>query len=602
MFQHDSHSRLRSGGAPAAHARVLIAEDSALVGAHLRTCLEREGYAVDLVPDGIAALRAALANPAPDLLVTDGDMPGIDGFELCRRIRVAGSALAIIFVTARADQVVHALDAGADDFMRKPFAPEELAARVRAALRGSRMATQLADERDRFAALVGSLQDGLMVFDADGCITRTNARLGEITGTDAGALVGVCPPFPFWPPEHADQYGEGLRRALAAGEADEADHVYRRPDGARVDVIVSVAPLAGGPTRSECVYVSTVKDVTDRRAAERALRASEARHRALADEQARLSRVAATVASSSDAEAVFSLVGREVTELLGGDAGGVSRFESDSAVLVGGWSRVDALRMRVGARLPLGGETCTSRVWREGRAVRVDDYASLHAGWLGAELDTGVRVSSIAAPVHVAGRLWGTVGSVSRRRAGFAPGAEQQLTEFAALVGVAVTGADARAELARRATTDPLTGLLNRGAFEECLADAVTGPLSLALFDLDHFKDVNDRQGHHVGDAVLRELGRRMRASSREADTLARVGGEEFVVLMPGTGLAAAVAAAERIRELVAATPFTPGGPCTISCGVAERRPGDDGPTLMLRADRALYSAKGAGRNMVAVA
>ncbi len=593
----DRHARWppHARASAAAPGRVLIADDSATTGAILRALLEADGHEVLHVVDGRSALDHALSEHPPDLLITDGAMPGMDGVTLCRRLRAAGAAFPIIFTNAAAGDAVAALDAGADDYMRKPVVSTELSARVRAGLRAGRLAAQLTAERDRFAALVSSLQDGLVVFGPGGRIVQANAQMGRIVGIRPEDLVGMEPPFPYWPPAESARYEAGLRHAIASDAVAETDRTYLRPDGTPRDVIVSVAPVAGQDGRATA-HVATVKDITPRRAAERALRESEARHRLLADEQARLSRVAAAVAASPDPRDVFALVGREVTELLGGDAGGVTRFESDCAVLVGGWSRVDELRMAVGSRLPLGGETCTSRVWREGHAVRVDDYTSLHAGWR--SVDMTARVSSIAAPVRVAGRLWGTVGAVSMRRSGFAPGAEERLAEFAALVGVAVTGADARAELGRRATTDPLTGLANRRAFEERLVDAPVGT-SVALFDLDHFKHVNDRHGHATGDTVLRELADRIVRHTRPIDTVARIGGEEFALLLPATPLALAAAVAERVRADIAGTPFTTAGTCTASCGVAERGPGEDGSDLMRRSDRALYRAKGEGRNRV---
>jgi diguanylate cyclase (GGDEF)-like protein len=215
------------------------------------------------------------------------------------------------------------------------------------------------------------------------------------------------------------------------------------------------------------------------------------------------------------------------------------------------------------------------------------------------------HLSSVAAPVRVAGRLWGTVGAISTRRGGFAAGAESRLEQFAALVGVAVTGADARAELALQALTDPLTGLANRRAFAERLdsevaaAKDLSGPLSLLMLDLDHFKAVNDRHGHEVGDTVLRELARRMTAGRRDEDLVSRIGGEEFAVILPGIDRADARIVAERIRHAVRDREFPTAGTCTISCGVADWEAGDDPAALMRRADTNLYRAKETGRDRV---
>lgn len=581
--------------------RILVAEDSAMMAAVIADALAGAGYEVARVADGRAAMDAVAGPAPPDLLLTDGQMPQLDGLALCAALRARGFTLPIIVLTSDAGQLRPALDAGADDFVRKPFVPTELLARVRSALRTGDLTAELSGERDRYAALMGALRDGVMVFDGDGRIVDTNPRLGQIAGVPHAALVGAEPPFPFWPPEHAADYEATFRAALGAGDRTETDRVYLAR-GRRVDVIVSLAPV--GNRGGQPMFVSTVKDVTARRTAERALRVSEARHRALADEQACLGRVAASVASSASPRAVFDLVAKEVATLLGAEAGGVTRYETDSAVLVGRWSEIPDLRLEVGARLPIDGDGATARVLADGAAVRIDDYERFPDAWL--SRPASLHMSAVAAPVRVAGQIWGNVGVVSRRRAAFAPGSEHRLEEFAELVGVAVTGAHARAELARQALTDPLTGVMNRRGFSEALdakaraADQGGGAPALVMLDVDHFKRVNDLHGHSAGDAVLCELAARLEGCRHEGDLLARVGGEEFALLLTDTDAAGAGAGAERLRAAVASRPFAGVGPCTISLGVAVWRAGDDADALMRRADAALYRAKEGGRDRVA--
>jgi len=128
---------------------------------------------------------------------------------------------------------------------------------------------------------------------------------------------------------------------------------------------------------------------------------------------------------------------------------------------------------------------------------------------------------------------------------------------------------------------------------------------ALVMFDIDHFKQINDTYGHAAGDDVLRELGARTMNSVRRVDLAARVGGEEFVVVMPETDLANAAAVAERLRVAVAKEPFTVRATgeklaVTVSIGVAAAiASGDHRDGLLKRTDEALYSAKKAGRNRV---
>ena len=164
----------------------------------------------------------------------------------------------------------------------------------------------------------------------------------------------------------------------------------------------------------------------------------------------------------------------------------------------------------------------------------------------------------------------------------------------------------ANSELQRLATTDRLTGVWNRHHFEEALtaenrrvARYPEQPLSLMLFDLDHFKEINDTHGHPVGDQVLVELTRRIQDHLRSVDVLARWGGEEFMVLLPHTRGEAAVKLAEKLRQLVAGEPFPEVGQVTSSFGVAEYRPHETPAQWLKRVDDALYAAKAGGRNRV---
>lgn len=156
------------------------------------------------------------------------------------------------------------------------------------------------------------------------------------------------------------------------------------------------------------------------------------------------------------------------------------------------------------------------------------------------------------------------------------------------------------------ARTDPLTGLLNRRAFlERCEQEQLRlarhpGPLSLALLDLDHFKRINDRSGHQAGDQALREFAAGLGRTLRASDVVARIGGEEFAVLMPESDQAVAVAIGERIRAEAAVE--LPNGKLTTSVGVAEWDGRESFESWFARADRALYRAKAAGRNRVEAA
>lgn len=192
--------------------------------------------------------------------------------------------------------------------------------------------------------------------------------------------------------------------------------------------------------------------------------------------------------------------------------------------------------------------------------------------------------------------------------------APEDLELGAMLVGQASIAIE-NARLFRRiralAEKDELTGLWNRREFfrraELALSDAVDAdaPLATLMFDVDHFKKVNDRHGHATGDDLLRAVAEASQRAVRQVDVLARYGGEEFAVVLPGASRRQAVEVAERVRAAVADVHLT--GPTgedlnvTVSVGVATRQPGDDLGAMLSRADRALYLSKSRGRNRVSI-
>lgn len=170
---------------------------------------------------------------------------------------------------------------------------------------------------------------------------------------------------------------------------------------------------------------------------------------------------------------------------------------------------------------------------------------------------------------------------------------------------------DRGAQLDLISRKDPLTGLWNRRHLQEQLPGLESLshrhgiPLSVLMVDIDHFKRINDREGHAAGDEVLRVVASRLQESVRTEDLLARWGGEEFLIVLPMTGMPGAAETAERVRAVVAAQPVALGDRAirvTVSVGCASLSKGEALNALMARADAGLYRAKGTGRNRVEVA
>jgi len=179
----------------------------------------------------------------------------------------------------------------------------------------------------------------------------------------------------------------------------------------------------------------------------------------------------------------------------------------------------------------------------------------------------------------------------------------------AAPLAVAIRNAEMFRQVEELAVKDALTGVLNRRAFSSILereflrADRYHTPLSLMVIDLDHFKRVNDSYGHLAGDQVLQEIARIFSESLRDIDVLIRYGGEEFVVILPGTSLRKGLVVAKRIKERVEAAVFHEQDPIkmTVSIGLADTPAAEVNTpeALFQRADQALYAAKRNGRNLI---
>lgn len=254
----------------------------------------------------------------------------------------------------------------------------------------------------------------------------------------------------------------------------------------------------------------------------------------------------------------------------------------------------------------------TRRPWL-GRYT-VSDHALLFPG--------EASLQSVALlPLRRQERVIGTLNLGSEQARRFTPGlATDFLHHLAVIAAFCLENAVNRARLIRSGLTDVLTGWHNRRYFQTRLYEELASsqrdmnPLTCLMIDVDHFKKINDRHGHSAGDEVLRRLAQCIDAEVRNSDVSARFGGEEFVILLPGTGIDSGRLLAERIRRAVSSESFELPGlgtqlPVTVSIGVAEYRPrpGDDdlklvGEHLIALADLALYEAKAGGRNAVAQA
>lgn len=450
---------------------------------------------------------------------------------------------------------------------------------------------RLAGER-RLGLLIEQGLTGYAEADLKGRLTRVNDRYCEIVGRSREDLTGRRL-SDFTPPEdwiiNQALFERLLRGDLASGLIEKR---YLRQFGGLTYAQVAIALMRDEAGRPQG-YLALVADLTQRVQAEIALKEqSESLGRVNAEQRAIYD--AATVGIALAQERVIQRCNRTMEQLFGYGPG----------ELIGRNARVlyadETVYTQFGQRFMAGLHQDGS--YREAiEMVRKDGSAV----WM--------RVSTVPIdPSDIGKGLAGTFEDITAERAAIArfqalnADLERKVAERTAEVASANAALKAaNAELSLLATTDALTGAWNRRQFEQIAATEIARahrykqPLSLLLFDIDHFKTVNDSYGHEVGDQVLIRLTQLVQGNVRTADLLARWGGEEFTVLMPHCDVTEAAHLAEKLRGLVAAQPFPEVGRVTISIGVAQCRCTEALHVWLKRADTALYAAKTAGRDRV---
>ena len=302
-----------------------------------------------------------------------------------------------------------------------------------------------------------------------------------------------------------------------------------------------------------------------------------------------LARISELVCQLSSAEACsIMLLDTERERLLGKASYGLARRD------------VSLISFRIG-------EGIAGWVAERGEPALVDDVSTDCRYKVLADSENRIR-SLACVPLQYRDERIGVLTITSPRFAAFS----QDDVELLGFIATTMAMDIDNARLRRLSVTDPLTEAYNREFLQQRLPRAVEHadrrgePLAVAMIDIDHFKEVNDRFGHAVGDRVLAEVAGRLRAAIRAGDLLVRYGGEEFLVLLPGSDASKAAEIAERMRLKLESDPIQTEGAAIevrISVGVAEHRHNaDTASQLVRRADTALYAAKGRGRNRVEVA
>lgn len=441
--------------------------------------------------------------------------------------------------------------------------------------------------------------NGVVITNRRGQVMWANASFAEQIGTTSSALLGK--PSPLF---HSTEANEGLPRkvwrAVNNGHLWSGDVSYQRHDGSRFTWQATITPMRN-ETEAVTGHVAIIQDISQRKNVE------QSRQRQLRDLQL-LHRMASIAATTRQAEELLGQGTWLIAESMTLDylyVGTVS--DEGNRLYLNGWAR-EGQAVRKSRAIAQSG--IVGQVLRTGRVVRINDLGqgtlpeNSNHRTMAADMN-----SVLCVPMKAGDRIVGVINAERRLSSGFGGADEKLFVTLANQLAAALESARLFNEAHRLAIIDPLTDTYNRRHFFDITKREMERSkrhdreLSLLMIDVDHFKRINDRFGHPVGDEALCTLAFLSRKMLRDSDILGRLGGEEFAVLLPETDQEAAHLAADRLRETIAqASVSSPIGPVTltVSIGVAtlDQRC-KDVSMLFSRADQALYAAKIAGRDQV---
>jgi len=493
-----------------------------------------------------------------------------------------------------------ALRARLSDLENETGTAEEIASRkwIESALKASEV---------RYRRLFETAKDGILILDAEtGQITDVNPFLEEMLGYAHQELVGMT----LW---EIGPFKDATASQAAFKELQRKEYIRyeslplqtKAGDQRQVE-FVSNSYRVNGHTVVQC----NIRDITERKDAENRVRQIHENLVALVavlqrrdSEMKMLNRMNDMLQScTTQAEAyeVMALTGGELFGVQGGCVAAVRGQHLEASARWGASESLESIFLL---------EDCWAL--RRGQPY---DFTAGQAGLMCRHVVHPPEAGYLCVPLTVQGETLGVLSVIG------APGRNVERQEndrqLAVTVGEAIklslSNLKLREELREQAMIDPLTGLFNRRYLDEALTKELysarrrNDSLCVAMVDLDHFKRFNDTFGHDAGDLLLREFGRTLRDNLRKSDIACRYGGEEFVLVLPGSSLTDTTQRLEQIlsltRDLRLRQGDQPLGPMTISVGVAKS--GEHGMTaaeLLRAADEAMYAAKQAGRDRVVI-
>lgn len=468
-------------------------------------------------------------------------------------------------------------------------------------------AQALAASEVRYRRIVETAGEGVWQLDDQGCTLLANEAMARMLGTTPQALVGRSL-FEFVDPADRDEV-QTLLHGHPCGDGSRPEIRFRRIDGEEVWTEVSTCPIADAEGRLSGT-LAMVTNSTERRGRDAQLHATNAqltsmvadleRHKS---DMAQIGELNELLQSARTEAEAFDAIRAAAAHLFADSSGGFSvTGKDDEMVVVGTWGDTHGLP----ATYDRG--TCWA-IRRGGRHLH-----SAQRGICCGHRPGDQRGTMVCTPLYMDGELVGVLHLHLAQvdSAALEESLRQRTDVFGEVVKLGLSNLRLRETLREQALRDALTGLPNRRLFDETLPRELLRclradqPLTVAVVDVDHFKQINDTYGHETGDRMLRLVGDVLTRSIRASDMACRYGGDEFMCLLPGMDAQDARLRFEQaLRQLAAQAgpPALPGAALTFTVGLATAPGcGADAASLVSAADAALYVAKEKGRNCVHVA
>ncbi|MGD0930281.1 MAG: EAL domain-containing protein [Candidatus Korobacteraceae bacterium] len=557
-------------------ANVMVVDDQPANLKLLEDMLKNQGYAIRSFPRGQLALAAAAQSP-PDLILLDINMPQMNGFEVCERLKSDRrlAEIPVIFLSAltESEDKIKAFRAGGVDYVTKPFQVAEVLARVETHVQLRRLqqtlerhsdhleakvrarTTDLVDANARLKLLAEALKaapNAIVITDATGSLVWTNPAFSALSGYSAEEVIGKNRRLLNSGKQDENFYRQ-MWTTILSGKVWQGEIVNRRKDGSDSTEEMIIAPVSLAPSYITH-FVTINQDISQRKRSEEELRRAEEKYRAIfEDAVVGIFRIAP--------EGRLLDVNRAFARMHGYDSAAELLAEAST---LPHQIFIDVVQMDTWAPV-LGSEGVVC-----GAEVKIARRGGAHTWGL-------VNLRAVRNSDSEVVFYEGTIEDITDRKIA------QQEVHFLAYY-------DVLTELPNRA--------LLRARLDKALAEARrrTDKVALLFLDLDRFKNINDSLGHSFGDLFLQQVAGRLKSATREQDTVARVGGDEFVIVLTSANDVEDIAtAAERVIKSVTDEFVIQGQALKITCSLGISifpEHGNDSETLIKNADAAMYSAK----------